>query len=265
MGGCVRASSVAAIALAASLGGACAPHELRVVDPKDPLLDGLVGWWRFDDGMGSTTARDASGHGNDGALVDVDGSSMSTWPPSQQGTSIELGGAGYVNVQPSASIDAIVDQITVSAWIRFEGDVPVDFVTALSREIGNTIDQHYHISINKEAVPVLFITTRQGMGPTGYRLDGPAPVPRFMWTHLAGTYDGAAAILYVDGVNVQSRAAAGTFAPETNPLVLGGNGNGPANGVTERFAGQIDEVMLYKRALSADEIHQLYAGALFAR
>jgi len=47
------------------------------------------------------------------------------------------------------------------------------------------------------------------------------------------------------------------------PLILGGNGNGMGDAnVTERFPGKIDEIMLYRRALSATDIAQLHAGAL---
>jgi hypothetical protein len=54
----------------------------------------------------------------------------------------------------------------------------------------------------------------------------------------------------------------GTFQPDTTPLVLGGNGNS-TQGITERFPGRIDELMLYRRALSPAEVKQLADGALF--
>jgi len=50
---------------------------------------------------------------------------------------------------------------------------------------------------------------------------------------------------------------------DTTPFILGANGNGPTTGVSERFPGRIDEIMLYRRALSADEIALVYNGALF--
>ena len=87
---------------------------------------------------------------------------------------------------------------------------------------------------------------------------------RQTWVHIAGTYDGTMARLYVDGQLVDSQALTGRFAADTTPFILGANGNGVGDAsVTERFPGRIDEVMLYRRALSADEIAMLYDGALF--
>ena len=62
---------------------------------------------------------------------------------------------------------------------------------------------------------------------------------------------------------MNSQAVTGSFAAETNPVILSGNGN-PGNTdshtVSEFVPGQLDQVMLYRRALGADEIAQLAAG-----
>jgi hypothetical protein len=272
MRGCVprfERSPALAVVLALVSGSACSSRVLRVVDPDSPtaaLMVDLVGWWSFDEQAGSMIAHDLSGQANDGTLVDVD--PTTAWVSGREGNSLELGGAGYALVPRTPSIDAIVAQVTVTAWIYFEGTV-VDYSTAISREIGTTLGQHYHLSIDSQEGPSLFITT---LDPTtlntstprltAIHLSAPDPVPRLAWTHLAGTYDGTTACLYVNGTMVDSHPIAGPFQSETDPLVLGGNGNGDA-GITERFAGRIDEVMLYKRALNANEIGQLYDGALF--
>ena len=89
-------------------------------------------------------------------------------------------------------------------------------------------------------------------------------LPRDKWIHLACTYDGTIAILYVNGQQVRSEARTGRFVRDTTPFILGANGNGVGQAnVSERFPGRIDEIMLYRRALSAGEITMLYTGALF--
>src|SRR6185295_3521011 len=93
-------------------------------------------------------------------------------------------------------------------------------------------------------------------------LGSPMPLPQQTWVHIAGTYDGRRARLFVNGVEVGSVAATGAFAPEINPVILSGNGNAPGNFVSEFVPGRLDEVMLYRRALGADEIARLESGAL---
>jgi len=224
------------------------------------LLDNLVGYWKLDDGTGSTVAFDSSGRGNQGTLHGLDTSTA--WVAGRSQGALEIGHAGWVQVAPSASIDAIADRLTISAWVDLEGTIAGSdlFATALSRQIGTGIDQSYHISLDLGLRPTLFVRTA-----TGYvMLQDTASAPMATWTHLAAVYDGAMAHLYVNGAEVANGAVTGTFAADTTPIILGGNGNDASGVPTELFPGRIDELMLYARALSQTEIAALAAGALFA-
>ena len=77
------------------------------------------------------------------------------------------------------------------------------------------------------------------------------------WTHLAVTYDGASLKLYVNGSQVGSKAQSGPIPTSTGPLRIGGN-----TIWGEYFAGLIDEVRVYNRALSAAEIQTDMGRAL---
>ena len=80
---------------------------------------------------------------------------------------------------------------------------------------------------------------------------GSAALPLNAWSHLAATFDGAAVRLFVNGVQAGSLSFSGSMAASTGVLRLGGNGVWG-----EWFAGLIDEVRVYSRALSATEIQQ---------
>jgi hypothetical protein len=69
------------------------------------------------------------------------------------------------------------------------------------------------------------------------------------WTHLALTYDGATMRIYVNGLLVNSRSASGAVLTSSGALRIGGNGVWG-----EYFAGTIDEVRVYNRALTQAEI-----------
>ena len=78
---------------------------------------------------------------------------------------------------------------------------------------------------------------------------GPNALTANTWAHLAATYDGATMQLYVNGVQVASRAQTGAIATSTNPLQIGGDSI-----YGQYFAGRIDEVRIYNRALSVAQI-----------
>jgi hypothetical protein len=259
-----RRLALAALAWAAA---GCSGRTVVAVDPypcpdagpygcPPGLLDDLIGFWRLNDGAGSAGARDWSGWGNDGKLTGLD--PATGWAAGgPEGTALSVQGKGYVNVVPSPSIDSITDQLTVVASIYLEGPI-VEYATAISREIGSGLNQLYHLSVDGNERARLIIDA-----PDAHiELGGHTTVPHGTWLHLAGTWDGAEARLYFQGVEVNSGPlSSAPFRPETNPLVLAGNGNG-ADGVTELVPGQLADVMLYRRALSAAQIAQLASGAL---
>ena len=258
--------------LCLALAGACAAKTLDAGHDNPPdacasleggagctptgLLDNLVGYWRLDDGAGSATAFDSSGRGNDGALHDLD--TTTAWVAGRAQGALAIAHTGWVQVAPSPSIDSITDRLTVAAWVDIQG--PIDaWATALSRQVGTGVDQHYHLSLGMDGHPTFLLTT-VGAYVTPRAAD---LAPMDTWTHVAGTYDGATARLYVNGTQVASQAATGTIAADTTPVILGGNGNDASGVPTELFPGHIDELMLYARALAPAEIAALAAGALF--
>jgi large repetitive protein len=273
------ALSLAAIALG------CSTRLLVAVDPVAPdpcadggivgcffpnLADGLIAWWRLDDGTGSATAQDATLYNNNGVLYQLD--PATAWTAGRAGEGVDVGAKGWIGVIPSPSIDSIDNQVTVVAWVNLEGTVMADpgnpaagWATALSRQKGTTLDQHYHLALNLDAHPHLFIMPAGGDVAA---LTAPDPVTRGTWVHIAGTYDGVEARLFVSGVLVAHDALTGRFAADTTPVIIGGNGNSTSssasasNAPTELFPGLLDEVLLYRRALSEDEVRQLAAGAL---
>ncbi len=213
--------------------------------------------WRLNDAPGSATAHDSSGWENNGTLVGLDAATV--WVADGRiGGALSVQGNGYVNVPDSASIDSVTDQVTVAAWMFLTAPVTSgSYATAISRQIGTGYGQHYHLSVNDQNQAILFITTTTAGQQV---IGGPPTFPQQTWVHLAGTYDGSQIRLYVNGAQVNSQAVTGSFAAETNPVILSGNGNAASHTVSEFVPGQLDEVMLYRRALGADEIAELAPG-----
>ena len=102
-----------------------------------------------------------------------------------------------------------------------------------------------------------FFTTQDGVF---HELVGTSVIPTGAFTHVAATYDGSMARIYVNGVLENSLAASGPIITSDAPTAIG-NG-GPAcrasNAGAIEFHGLIDEVGVYSRALSSAEINGIY-------
>jgi hypothetical protein len=87
------------------------------------------------------------------------------------------------------------------------------------------------------------------IGGVDQGIQSPFTPPANAWTHVAFTYDGANLILYVNGTEVNRRPMTGALTPSTGVLRLGGN-----TIWGEHFAGVLDDVRIYTRALTPGEV-----------
>lgn len=72
-----------------------------------------------------------------------------------------------------------------------------------------------------------------------------------VYQHVAATYDGTTARLYVDGLEVSNLAASGSIPPGSGPLLMGNDGS------ERRYNGAIDSALFTTHALTADEVQAL--------
>lgn len=227
--------------LASNNAGNSALTNIASVPTLAPVsAPGLVAYWNLDEGNGSVAA-DVTANGHNGAL-----NGEVTWISGYIGAAaIDFHGAGNavanVTVPNSSSMQFSATQsFTLDAWILPGGLKSTDeAVIAKSRETGN----YYGIWINSSNKWAF-------RGPGGDVVGSVASTTA--WTNVAIVQDGSAGTrtLYVNGVSVGTGAA----------QAADGSGNlwmGQANGVTNPFPGNIDEVRLYNRALSVGEITTL--------
>ena len=200
--------------------------DIEVTDPD------LIGWWTFDEG-GITTALDFSGLGNDatfgGGVTVVEGI---------VGNGIQLN-AGYV------AIDGIVDDLkgtnlTLSAWIK----------TTQSGE-GNL----FAANDSDSSYALLFGV--QGGNP--YRWDGsdqqfPPAVNDDQWHLLTYVRDGATGYIYVDGTLRTTYSASFSLSNITR-WSIGQEWDGSTP--SDFYNGLVDDVRVYSRPLTADEVQDL--------
>jgi hypothetical protein len=200
---------------------------------------GLVLALGFNEGMGGTVA-DVSGNANNGTI------SNATWTTAGKfGNALSFNGSNArVNINDANSID-LTAGMTLEAWVRPSAINGWETIIMKERPGGLA----YSLYGGSPTGPPASYITRTGTS-SDIGANGTATLPLNTWSHLAATYDGTTIRLYVNGGLVSSQVAAGSIMVTSNPLRIGGN----TVFSSEYFAGRIDEVRIYNRALSVAEI-----------
>lgn len=217
-------------------------EELRPLLTRRPVVSdppaGLVGWWTFDEPAGTPVADDRSGHRLGGELIDVGRVAGIA------GTAIECNG-GIVLV-PDDPLLSVKDAISLDCWVRTDKPGQHDR-WIVNRVQGGGEATGYRLGL-LEGKPCFEIP----QAPWSHHLVAPEALPVGRWVHMAGTFDGRTMRLFVDGDEVAAIDRPGPVNPSHFDLVIGGfTPRGPAH-----FVGLVDEVRLFSRALTADEIRR---------
>jgi uncharacterized protein YjdB len=195
--------------------------------------NGLASWWRADgDATDRQHVRDASGVPN------------ASFTPGKVGSSFLFSGGTYVTA-PSAGLPLGASDRTLEAWVRLD---------ALTANGGEAFFAGYgafgtgggSFGLGASGAQVFFSQWGQGlMGPV---------LPLGTWTHLAAVSTGPVVALYVNGNKVSETA----MFVQTQPgdFVIGAIPGDPYR----RLDGAVDEVSVYDRALTAQEVSGIYAA-----
>jgi hypothetical protein len=141
--------------------------------------------------------------------------------------------------------------LTVSVWVKpRQSFANSSYRGILAKTVSGSWTGGYGLATYPGSADVHFFVNYYGT-ETAH-----APIPEDTWTHLAGTYDGRALSLYVNGKLANTANPQGSYSGpiqyNNEPLMIG---NAPSG---YGWFGLIDEVMLFDRALSADDINRLY-------
>jgi hypothetical protein len=198
-------------------------------------IPNLVVAYSFDEGTG-TSASDSSGNNLAGTIT------AATWTTSgRYGKALTFNGtSALVTIADHALLD-LTTGMTLEAWVY--PTALTGYRTVMLKERPG--DLAYALYANEDvARPSVWVTAG-----TLASAAGTSALAVNTWTHLAATYDGATLRFFVNGTQVASQARTGSLFVSGNPLRIGGN-----SVWGEYFAGRIDEVRIYSRALSTAEI-----------
>jgi len=217
---------------------------------------GLVANWKFDEGSG-TSASDSTGNGSTGTLQ-----GGASWASGVVGTgSLDFNGtSGSLSVASSSTLTSISNNFTISFWAnpRSTHEIDPEGTTGLygvsgqryvfgPSNSGNSGEAGAGVSVGTNGVSV-------------YE-HGPGYMPATLvyqnavsgWTHVAVVYKDRQPSLYVNGQLVRTGAVSPMATVRAYPWNLGGNSYG-------YFDGQVDDVRVYSRVLTAGEVGALAAS-----
>jgi hypothetical protein len=226
------------------------------------LTDGLVAYYPF-----NGSANDASGHGNDGSPLNV---IYSTNRFGMQSSAVQFSGQlGTNSAINCPTLNALpYFPITYSCWFRLDGFAVADgeVMTLVGREQSD-------LPLTEGAIALMTLQ-RSGFTneityftPDSFHFNRFRPATN-QWYHTVLTIDsGALMSLFVNGslygtvqrtpsdltgtVPLPFRIGGSTYNPQTNP-------NGNPSYPRYSWCGSIDDVRIYNRVLSTNEVKQLY-------
>jgi len=229
---------------------------MQVADESwQPITQGLVAYWKFDEGSG-TTATDSRG-GNTGTLTNGP-----TWVSGKSNYGLNFDGSDdFVNYGNQDNLDVKTGDFTISLWMKTSITLP-DLslirmgIASKTSSTGGTPNGWQLVLRAREYNGILF---RIGNGTSGNQLIPSSALTSNVtdqnWHNIAAVFQrsGNSMFLYFDGSLVGNSS-----------ITLGGsidNSNNAQVGrweSTDYFNGTIDEVMIFNRALTASEIRLLY-------
>src|SRR3989338_1532014 len=231
------------------------------------LTNGLVGYWSFDGkDMAGNTAYDRSGNSNKGTLTNGPKRAIGKIG---QGLNFD----GTDDAVDTANLTTIANNFTISAWAKFTSSANYEQIfSGCNDPVGDncTGADYDAIVLRKDATTntITFVIEYDRSGDGALIYTSSSAVPLGTWVHVVFSFDAAnddaGALMYFNGQSVsRTRSVEGVLskASISIPFSIGWMGVGNNTLTTHAgsvFNGPIDDVRIYNRALSGDEIKRLY-------
>jgi len=219
------------------------------VEAMASMSDGLVLYYAFDEGSGDTV-KDLSGNNNDGTIHGAG------WADGKFDDALEFNGKDtYVDTGESESLQ-VKKEITLAAWINM-AVLPSQMdnnsrIIARENSGAGAPWASYALTVNCGLTGFLGFDICADVDYVYPKQTTPLEIG--VWYHVAGVYDGSKCDIYLDGEVEGSLPQTGDLVmnPDINTMV-----GADVNRNIQFYEGVIDEVVIYNRVLSPEEIKTL--------
>lgn len=215
------------------------------------LPSGLVGYWDFDEGSGSTT-YDTSANSNDGTITNA---SWKGAADCKYGNCLDFDGTGdYVDVGDDDSLTNT--NFSASFWINQRSLTAYQVIAGKGVTNGQRewrLDVSYTPDANDGKLRFLLGGSTGSWAVTTYYSN--TALTTNAWYHIVITYNGTTQVIYINGTEDSNNSTTQTLKNGNENLRIGESGEGD-----KFFNGRIDHVMIFDRALTQKEIVELMMG-----
>jgi len=167
-----------------------------------------IAHWPFDETSG-TSARDATGNGNTGAI------NGTTWTTGKIGGALDFDGSNdYVDMGDADATEGL-SAITISAWVKPNAITSYDTIAVKGTSSGDFV-WFFALGTSYGSPNGISFQIR---GVRGASFNSPSPVG--VWQHLLVTWDGDTMRGYRNGIEIGNFSASGTMNGNSTPLNIG--------------------------------------------
>ena len=229
-----------------AMGIALSAQILHAQVPSYVSTNGLIGYWPF-----NGNANDLSGNGNNGT---VNGATL---------TSDRFG-----NFNSSYSFDGVNDFIeiptinfsnyTISSWVNLDSFATTS--TGGLSGIFSTLMGPFYTGVELRVDGTGFITNLLGGNSSWYSATNSNSLQLNTWVNVTVSWDGSVSKIYKNGILVETLNAP-YFTNNNFPIMIGTRGNYSNGGWLD---GKIDDIGLWNRALTQQEITAMYNGVTYS-
>lgn len=206
--------------------------------------DGLVAYYPF-----NGNANDESNNSNNGT---VNGATLTSDRFGNCNKAYLFNGTSdYINISNSTTLESPNSGITLSSWVYVDNLAANGAYYLCKNDLGNYDPYQYRMGIGNDSSMYFGF---KNSNSESVDFSQSISLNNQKWNHLLTTYDGSFVKFFINGTLISTQNYSSTISQDSKNLDIGRDAHGPI----EYYKGKLDDIRIYNRALSDNEVTNLY-------